>query len=133
MNFQKTLRIASYIVIVLIIKAVFFLSWVENTEVGNFQPSETLAGWINEYGNLRTSVPFFILSLLVEITFHSTTKTRLRCLLGTFLLILLAEAGQLLIPTRHPDLADIGFALLGSVIGMSLGALIKKITQPARN
>lgn len=125
------LRIATIIIFTLTVISVFLLSWKADPNIGNLSIFPSWIGkWINNYGNLRTSVPFIILGFTCElnrISVQKVWKCRIINLIGLFIIILLAELGQLLLPLRHFDYQDIFCGMAGSIVGMLAGNTAKKI------
>ena len=109
--------------------SVFYFSWLPNPEIGSksYFP-KAIGHWINYYGNLRTAVPFALLGGLGEF-FIKKNGTRPRLvLLGLLLLIVtVAELGQLVLPKRHFDWADIGWGAVGSVVGIAVAVGFKRV------
>jgi VanZ family protein len=114
---------------VLLATMVLILSWVRNPDIGTLQPLESISPWINHFGNLRTMIPFLALGGVVELALIKNTKERALFTLLLFVLILLAEGGQILIPTRHPDLLDVLFAMIGAFGGLVAGNRLKKVIR----
>ena len=78
------------------------------------------------HGQLRTAVPFIPLGFLLN-SYKKKWVISLSGLLICFLVVCVAEFGQLFIPTRVPDIIDIFFGLVGSILGMIIQNIIKKI------
>jgi glycopeptide antibiotics resistance protein len=111
----------------LIVVAVFYYSWISDPSL----ESETylphwLLNWSNEYYNLRTSIPFVALGFLLESyanrkkSYDTNSNKNLSFMqnLGISAVIaFIAEGGQLLIQSRNPDIMDVYFAIVGSLIG----------------
>lgn len=84
-----------------------------------------LGHWADRNGELRTAVPFFMLSAYLAIEAwigfsKSCSLANLAWLLGAFCLIALltlTEVLQLVLPLRHFDWADIGFGMIGTLLG----------------
>lgn len=107
---------------------IFYMSWLPNPDIGNLPLFPGwLGSWINTYGNLRTAVPFLFLGIFSEIYLKSKPENnwtmRLVTFLILFLVVIIAETGQLIIPKRHFDLADIGWGVFGSATGMGICSL----------
>lgn len=110
-----------------VIGAVFYFSWLPDHSFG----SETylpkwLLKWSNNYYNLRTAVPFVAVGFLLEaFTQHiSSNKINhnkfsdfMQNLGITTIIVCMAEAGQFLLQKRNPDLMDVFFGILGSLMG----------------
>jgi glycopeptide antibiotics resistance protein len=113
-----------------LVATVFYLSWLPNGHLGK----ETylplwLINWSNTYFNLRTAIPFTALVFLLEAR-HSITDKSFRgkrtlpfWVINTIIatvIVCLAEGGQFFISNRHPDIKDIAFGILGSLLGCVL-------------
>ena len=101
---------------------VLYLSWIPDPamkKVG-WLP-EWLSGWADENATLRTGVPFVLLGLLAGgwlIRKRSGCIAWLVALAALLLLVLVAEAGQLLIPRRVFDWEDIAWGACGAGVGL---------------
>lgn len=86
-----------------------------------------LAKWGNVYHNLRTAVPFVLMGLVAGL-YGVKRKKGFRfygvCLVGMFLIVLVAEVGQLFLPNRHFDVMDIFFGVLGGSVGVAVGYVL---------
>lgn len=110
---------------------VFYLSWLPDP---NCKPqpyiSSSLIAWVNEYGRLRTAIPFIFLAVIPELLFHKNewaARHRLRLIL--LAVVVVAEAGQLFLPGRNFDWADIAWGGVGSAAGMGLAWALCKIPE----
>ena len=107
--------------------SVFYFSWLPNPsfKTEHYLPN-WLIRWTDEYGRIRTGVPFVLLganAVLLRLKVFNSIKI----FLGLFMLLCVAEFGQLFLPHRHFDYVDI---LVGSVsigLGIFLGEIIVKI------
>jgi len=125
----KYLFIASSVMMTGII---FYFSWVPDPNIGNLVVlhDRWFSDWINEYGNLRTAVPFFVFALFFEFLYpFNSLKSRIILILVSLIIISIAETGQLLLPKRHFDLMDIVFALSGTALGLLIGISIKSFLR----
>ena len=97
---------------------IFIFSWLKNPDFAYVPliPS-WLNNWSNLHGQLRTAVPFIPLGFLLN-TYRKKWLISLTGLLICFIVVVIAELGQYLIPTRYPDLMDVFFGILGSIVGM---------------
>ncbi len=112
--------IAAQFVIVL---AVFYFSWIPNPVLSeNKVLSSSILKWADTYFNLRTALPFFLLSLLgFPILSLKNPFFALKLNFSmSLLLVLSAEIGQLFLHDRHFDFKDIIYGLFGSYIGFTL-------------
>jgi glycopeptide antibiotics resistance protein len=67
---------------------------------------------------LRTAVPFLAIGFILQILFNPRGFFTLKGFVFSFLVVLIAEGGQFLLPYRHPDVMDIVFGVLGTLVGM---------------
>ena len=120
------MKIIKTLIAILFILIIFYLSWLKNS---NFEKITFLPNWLNNWSNihgqLRTAVPFIPLGFLLNS--YKKNGMSLSGLLICFLVVCVAEFGQLFIPTRVPDIIDIFFGLVGSILGMIIQNIIKKI------
>ncbi len=118
---------------------IFYLSWLPNGDLGK----EThfplwLLDWSNTYFNLRTAIPFMALSFLLQAWYWRTSSSWRRkiklpfwlinCCIGT-VIVCIAEGGQFFIRNRHPDIMDVTFGILGSILGCVLYYLFDSFIQ----
>ena len=110
-----------------LIVAVFYFSWLSDPSL----ESETyIPGWIlnwsNENYNMRTAIPFVALGFLLEAytdrkkSYDMNPNKNLSFIqnLGISAAVaFIAEGGQFLIKSRHPDIMDVYFAIVGSLFG----------------
>lgn len=112
---------------------VFYLSWLPDPDVGsNWYFPKWLGDWTNKNGNLRTAVPFLFLGLFSSYTIYRKFQSARFYLQFLLLLILIAisliaEAGQLFLPKRHFDWADVAWATAGATSGILLSILINLV------
>lgn len=120
-----------YFLILIIVYIVFNFSWLPDPEIGNQFPFPAWAkNWINDKINLRTAVPFVFLGFFLELIQWQESKkpkTRIWSILFSLLIVLIAETGQLLLPKRHFDLRDIGYAIIGTIVGMLLAYIYNRL------
>ncbi|MFN3382488.1 MAG: VanZ family protein [Runella zeae] len=112
---------------------VLLLSWIPNPNVGDVLPvPASIRYWINANGNVRTAVPLGMLGFGVEWVLQSKNKGwrwRGWTWLGLVGIVAVAELGQMLLPSRHPDWSDIFYGALGAalgIVGAKAVALISK-------
>jgi glycopeptide antibiotics resistance protein len=107
--------------------AVFYYSWLPDPDLRNetYLPNWLLK-WSNYYYNLRTEVPFVALGYLLETYSYkrSADETHLdknlifiKNMIIAAVVACIAEGGQFLIKRRSPDLMDVFFGILGSIVG----------------
>jgi glycopeptide antibiotics resistance protein len=104
--------------IFLLIVLVFYFSWkpTPDIETSWYMPG-WLADWSNEYGRLRTGVPFVFMGLMLSFS----GKNYNMYVLGMLVLVTVAELGQLWLSDRHFDWMDIVDGVLGGVLGLLVG------------
>ena len=110
--------------ILLLIIVIFFFSWLKNP---NFDHISVIPVWLNNWSNLhgriRTAVPFIPLGFILN-TYRKKWKLSISGLLLCLIVLVIAELGQYLIPTRYPDIFDVLFGILGALLGMSIHLII---------
>ncbi|GAB3180937.1 VanZ family protein [Telluribacter humicola] len=117
--------------IVLGVLFIFYFSWLPDPNIGNlpFFPA-WLGKWTNSNANLRTAVPFLFIGIIGEMYIKrnstDTRQSRILALFSLTLIVLIAELGQIFIPKRHFDIADVAWGVAGSIVGMSLCAIASK-------
>jgi hypothetical protein len=79
-----------------------------------------LADWSNEYGRLRTGVPFVFMGL------SFSGKNYNMYVLGMLVLVTVAELGQLWLSDRHFDWMDIVYGVSGVVVGLLIGKVSER-------
>ena len=125
------------ILLFLVIVVVFYFSWLPDPKFTNenYLP-QWLLNWSNKYYNLRTAVPFIGFGYVQGI--YSRRKNLdninanknvifIRNLGLATAIACIAEGGQFLIKGRNPDLMDIYFGFIGSLIGATIYNLFIKI------
>lgn len=113
------MRILFQIILMACIFCVFYFSWLPNPSFVNqsYLP-RWLVYWADAYVQLRTAVPFLAIGFILQFLFKPQGFFTLKGFLYSFVIVLIAEGGQLLLPFRHPDVMDIVFGVFGSVVGM---------------
>jgi hypothetical protein len=98
---------------------VFYFSWLPNPSFVNqsYLP-RWLVYWADVYVQLRTAVPFLAIGFLVQFLCKPHSFFTWKGFLFAFLVVLIAEGGQFFLPDRHPDVMDIVFGALGTLVGM---------------
>lgn len=115
------------IILFFVIGAVFYFSWLSDPslESETYIP-EIILDWSNEYYNLRTAVPFVVLDFLLEAYSNrknsyyanpNKTMSFMQNIGVSAMIAFIAEGGQFLVQSRNPDMMDVYFALIGSLIG----------------
>jgi cyanate permease len=99
---------------------VFYFSWKPNP---NFEESWYMPGWLadwsNQYGQLRTGVPFVFIGMLLA--FLDKKNRFLMYTFAMLVLVIIAELGQTFLPHRHFDWMDIVYGVSGGVVGLLMG------------
>jgi glycopeptide antibiotics resistance protein len=122
-----------------VIIIVFYYSWLSDSSfISESYLPQWLLDWSNKYYNLRTSIPFvffgFLQAAFSQIK-HSKKKNRSKNLIflqnlgiaGIF--ISLVEFVQFFIDGRSPDLMDIYFGIVGSLVGALLYIFFNKLIK----
>ena len=125
----KYLLIASSVIMTGII---FYFSWVPDPNIGNvgILHGWWFSDWINNYGNLRTAIPYFVFAIVFEFLYRwNSIKNRIILNLVSLIIVSVSEAGQLLLPKRHSDFMDIVFGLSGTALGLLIGILAKSLLR----
>jgi len=132
-------RILFLFVFVIVIVAVFYFSWLPDPSFKNetYLP-RWLLKWSDHYYNLRTAIPFLAVGFLLEA--YSQDKSPKEINDGKNLnfiqnlgiatiIVCIAEGGQFLILKRNPDLMDVFYGILGSLIGAFIFNLFYKLQE----
>lgn len=120
----------------IVVGLVFYYSWIPDQRL----TSETylpqwLLDWSNKYYNLRTAVPFVAFGNLLQA--YSMNRQPSHKIVNTNLIFMqnlavagivacIAEGGQFMVKDRSPDIMDIYFAIIGSLVGATLYNLFNK-------
>jgi glycopeptide antibiotics resistance protein len=135
---QKMINIIALSLLLFLVAEIFYLSWLPNGRLGKetYLPLWILS-WSNTYFNIRTAIPFIILSFMFE-AWHTIKTPSVREKKVPFwtinmaistIIVCLAEGGQFFILNRHPDFMDVIFGILGSILGCFLYYLLNIFKQ----
>ena len=125
------------ILLFFVIGIVFYFSWLPDPSFKNeaYLP-KWLLNWINHYYNLQTAIPFVAVGFLLEaypqqmnlIEIESSKNLNFIQNIGiATIIVCVAEGGQFFIQKRNPDLKDVFFGILGSLIGAYVFNLFKRL------
>ena len=126
-------------IFVFVIAAVFYFSWLPDPRFKNatYLPSWLLK-WSDHYYNLRTAVPFLAVGFLLEAYSRQKSSNEINYSknlnfiknLGiATIIIFIAEGAQFLIRKRNPDLMDVFYGILGSLIGAFIFNLFNRLKE----
>ena len=108
------------IVIIILIGIIFIFSWLQNPDFKNIYFIPTwLNNWSNDYGRLRTAIPFIPLGFILN-TYQKNRIFSINGLLISLFVVVISECGQFFLPARNSDIYDVLFGLLGSILGMGI-------------
>ena len=125
------------VLFIFVIASIFYFSWLPDPSFKNeaYLP-KWLLKWSDHYYNLRTAIPFLAIGFLLEaysqqkssneINFNKNLNFIQNLGIAT-IIVCIAEAGQFLIQNRNPDLMDVFYGILGSLIGAFVFNLFKKL------
>ena len=118
-NYYFNMRILLILALSFCVLCVFYFSWLPNPSFVNqsYLP-RWLVYWADVYVQLRTAVPFLAIGFILQILCNPRGFFTLKGFVFSFLVVLIAEGGQFLLPYRHPDVMDIVFGVLGTLLGM---------------
>jgi hypothetical protein len=127
-----------YISLVAGVALVFYLSWIPNPQLGAlwFIP-DWLARWTDAHANedLRTGVPFVFLGLCAGFWPSKKPRSLTGWLAAWELLVgvvIIAEAGQLLLPNRSFSWSDVGWGAAGAFVGLTVAVILIGIRRRLR-
>jgi glycopeptide antibiotics resistance protein len=126
-------------VFLFVIAVVFYFSWLPDPSFKNetYLP-RWLLKWSDHYYNLRTAIPFLALGFLLEAYTQEKNSDEIKYRknynliknTGVAIIILcIAEGGQFLIQERNPDLMDVFYGILGSLIGALIYNLYNRLND----
>jgi len=115
------------LLLLFVIAVVFYYSWLPDPSFRHetYLP-KWLLNWSNHYYNLHTAIPFVAVGFLLE-TYteqmsaieidHNKNLNFIQNIGIATIIACIAEGGQFLIQKRSPDLMDVAYGILGSLIG----------------
>jgi glycopeptide antibiotics resistance protein len=126
-------------ILLFVVGVVFYYSWLPdpNMRSETYLP-QWLLNWSNQYYNLRTAIPFVAFGYLLEAyTLGKTldkidpnkTLVFIQNLGWAAIVVFIAECGQFLIKNRSPDLMDVYFGIVGSLIGALMHKLFDRLRK----
>lgn len=124
-------------IFVFVIAAVFYFSWLPDPSFKNetYLP-RWLLKWSDHYYNLRTAVPFLAVGFLLEAFTQNKDSNEIDYSKNwnfiqnigiSTIIVCIAEGGQFLIQKRNPDLMDVFYGILGSLIGVFIFNIFKRL------
>ena len=127
------------LLLLFVIGSVFSFSWLSdhNMESETYLP-KWLLNWSNYYYNLRTAVPFVAFGYLLQVYTQRKTSSNMyvdknqvfmQNLVVAAVVVFIAECGQFLIKNRSPDLMDIYFGIIGSLVGALIHNLFDRLIK----
>lgn len=124
------------ILFIFVIIGIFYLSWLPDPSLKNetYFP-KWLLDWSNHYYNLRTAIPFLAVGFLLAANKQQNISKEINNNNFNFIqnigiaaiIVCVAEIGQFLIRERNPDLMDVFYGILGSMIGVYFFNLFKRL------
>lgn len=137
-NKKKILQFIVVLLLVVLVFEIFYLSWLPNGHLGKetYLPSWLLE-WSNVHYNLRTALPFFVLSFLLE-AWHAMNASAGKKIKKPFcvfnigiatVFVCFVEIGQFFVLNRHPDSIDVLYGILGSIAGCMLYYCSKRLNR----
>ncbi|WP_348799899.1 VanZ family protein [Flavobacterium adhaerens] len=120
-----------------VVGLVFYYSWLPDPTLKSetYLPQWLLI-WSNQNYNLRTAIPFIAFGFLIQAYSNCKNSKKtdinknlifIQNLLVAGVVAFIAECGQFLLRDRSPDLMDVYFGVVGSLIGALVYNLFYKI------
>jgi hypothetical protein len=128
---KSLMRLILFSFLVAGLVSVFYFSWEPQPDFRtlSFVPG-WLARWSNTHDTLRTGIPFIFLGFLSGLWLGDSDKPRIWWLftwLSFVLIVIIAETGQLFLPTRVFDWRDIVWGTAGSFFGLLISAFFCRL------
>ena len=123
---KVVVQFLTIISILVVAFSIFYFSWLPSGKFGDeTHLPQWFLNWCNTYYNLRTAIPFVILSFLMTLKYKA-----MNVLIICLVLVTVAELGQYFIPKRYPDYRDTLYGLLGTLFGIAIAlSFLKKRFQ----
>lgn len=126
-------------VFIFVIAAVFYFSWLPDPSFQNetYLP-RWLIQWSDYYYNLRTAIPFLAVGFLLEAYTQEKHTNEIKYRKNysliqnigiAVIIVCIAEGGQFLIQKRNPDLLDVFYGIVGSLIGALIYNLYNRLND----
>ncbi len=127
------------VLFIFVIVAVFYFSWLPDPSFKNetYLP-KWLLNWSDNYYNLRTAIPFLAVGFLLEAFTQNKDSNEIDYSKNwnfiqnigiSTIIVCIAEGGQFLIQKRNPDLMDVFYGILGSLIGAFIFNLFNRLKE----
>lgn len=105
---------------------IFYLSWIPSPEMHSVKIVPDAVGkWADQEKNLslRTGVPFFVAGIICAVLLilnRPTLKGFIFVWLTLVLVAIIAEIGQFLLSSRQPDVFDVIWGAVGTLLGLAV-------------
>jgi glycopeptide antibiotics resistance protein len=123
-----------FLLSLVLVTGIFYFSWLPDSELTSesYLPIWVL-NWSNEYVNIRTAIPFFVLGLVLQTksgTLNPINKNSwIYNILGATAIVVIAEIGQYFTDERHTDILDVFFGIFGTLSGIVTYIIIIKLVK----
>lgn len=131
-NWPKLLLLIALLILLMTI----FLSWKPSPDMSQWGLlPDSIAKWADKHQNdqIRTGVPFALMSFLIGIYLYSESLTGLKqwiaVVLILFIFVLFIELIQYFIPERRLDIKDVFWGFCGCLFGIFFPFIVWKIKQ----